>query len=231
MRILDIVVSGIAITLLIPLLLPIILLMRLTGEGEIFYKQERVGKDGQTFKILKFATMLKDSPNIGAGTLTMKDDPRVLPFGKLLRKTKINELPQLYNILRGEMSLVGPRPLVPAGERLYQIAAARKIRSVRPGLTGIGSLVFRDEEAYYSHRNDAKGFYKNYIVPHKQELELWYINKRNLVLNLQIILFTLLVVINQKVNVAPYFKDLPEMEKALVESFIANSGVRNEDVQ
>lgn len=97
-------------------------------------------------------------------------------------------------------------------------------------MTGIGSLVFRDEEAYCSQRNDANDFYKNYIFPHKQELELRYINERNLVLNLKIILFTLLVVINQNVNVAAYFKDLPEMEKALVESFIVNSGVRNEDV-
>ena len=98
-RFFDILLSGFGLLLLAPLFLPLVLILRFTGEGEIFYKQERVGKDGQTFKILKFATMLKDSPNIGAGTLTMKDDPRVLPFGKLLRKTKINELPQIDFVL------------------------------------------------------------------------------------------------------------------------------------
>lgn len=229
MRFLDFVISVVGIILLTPFFLLIILVLRFSGEGEIFFSQDRVGRDGQVFKLLKFATMLKDSPNIGAGTLTMKDDPRVLPFGKFLRKTKINEFPQLYNILCGDMSLVGPRPLIPSGEQLYQSAAAKRIRSVRPGLTGIGSLVFRDEEAYYSHRNDAKDFYKNYIVPHKQELELWYIKERNLLLNLKIILFTFIAVIFQNVNVVGYFKGLPEMKKALVESFNANSGVRNED--
>lgn len=227
MRILDICITLVAITVLAPLLLLVIFALRFTGEGEIFYSQERIGKNGKIFKLWKFATMLKDSPNFGAGTLTMKDDPRILPFGKFLRKAKLNELPQLINILHGDMSLVGPRPLVPAGEQLYQTTAAKKIRSVRPGLTGIGSLVFRDEEAYYSHRSDAKCFYENYIAPHKQELELWYIKERNLVLNLKIIFFTLIVVINRNVNVSRYFKGLPEMEKELVNSFNENVGERN----
>ena len=97
-RFFDIFFSGLALLLLSPLLLPILMTLRLSGEGEVFFLQERVGKGGERFKLFKFATMLKDSPNIGTGTVTMKGDPRVLPVGIFLRKTKINELPQLLNI-------------------------------------------------------------------------------------------------------------------------------------
>ena len=110
-RFFDIFFSGLALLFLLPFLFLVIVALRLTGEGEIFFLQARVGFDGKLFKLYKFATMLKDSPSIGTGTVTTKGDPRVLPFGKLLRKTKINELPQLLNILKGDMSVVGPRPL------------------------------------------------------------------------------------------------------------------------
>src|SRR6056297_507490 len=98
-RFLDILLSGAALLLLAPLLLPVMLALRLTGEGEVFFRQQRVGRGGELFGLLKFATMLKDSPNLGTGTVTLKDDPRVLPFGRFLRRSKINELPQLINIL------------------------------------------------------------------------------------------------------------------------------------
>ena len=110
-RVCDIFFSALALVFLSPLLIPIALLLRFTGEGEVFFVQERVGLNQQTFGLLKFATMLKDSANIGSGTITVRNDPRVLPVGKVLRKTKINELPQLLNILRGDMSVIGPRPL------------------------------------------------------------------------------------------------------------------------
>ena len=97
-RLFDIIFSTLALLVLSPLLIPIIVLLRFSGEGEIFFTQKRVGKDGKFFGLFKFATMLKDSPNIGTGTITMKGDPRILPFGGLLRKSKINELPQLLNI-------------------------------------------------------------------------------------------------------------------------------------
>ena len=92
-RLLDILFSSLALSLLLPLFIPVVLILRLTGEGEVFFSQKRVGKEGNLFNLLKFATMLKDSPSIGSGTVTLKDDPRVLPFGKFLRKTKINEVP------------------------------------------------------------------------------------------------------------------------------------------
>jgi lipopolysaccharide/colanic/teichoic acid biosynthesis glycosyltransferase len=109
-RIFDIVFSSIAILLVLPLFVPIIIILRFTGEGKVFYKQTRVGVDKKPFDLLKFSTMLENSSNMQGGDVTSANDPRVLPVGKILRKTKINELPQFFNILKGDMSLVGPRP-------------------------------------------------------------------------------------------------------------------------
>ena len=120
-RLLDIFFSGIAIVILSPILAPIACVLRVTGEGEVIYKQDRVGKTGTSFGLLKFATMLKDSPSIGSGEITIKNDPRVLPLGKFLRKSKINELPQLWNILIGDISIVGPRQMVPNTYARYPI--------------------------------------------------------------------------------------------------------------
>lgn len=112
MRPLEILLYVLALIIFVPLLLPLIIGLRFSGEGEIFYLQEGAGYKGKRFNMIKFAIMLKNSPNIGAGTLTMENDPRVLPFGRFLRKSKINELPQIINILKGDMSIVGPQPLV-----------------------------------------------------------------------------------------------------------------------
>ena len=108
-RILDVLFSLTAIILLLPLIFPILMILKFTGEGEIFYKQKRVGMSGKEFILFKFATMLKNSPSMGAGDITVHNDSRILPFGAILRKTKINELPQLLNIINGDMSIVGPR--------------------------------------------------------------------------------------------------------------------------
>ena len=112
-RFFDILFSGIAILILSPLFIVVILILRFTGEGEIFFLQDRIGKGGNKFKLFKFVTMIKNSPDMGTGTITIKNDPRILPFGKFLRKTKINELPQLLNIFFGDMCIIGPRPLTP----------------------------------------------------------------------------------------------------------------------
>ena len=109
-RILDLVISFLALFVLFPLLLVVFFILRFTGEGEIFYRQKRIGYKNKEFFILKFATMVKNSPNIGTGSITTKNDPRVLPFGRILRKSKINELPQIFNVIMGKMSIVGPRP-------------------------------------------------------------------------------------------------------------------------
>ena len=109
-RLFDILLAFMSLLILFPFFLIVIIILLLTGEGEVFYLQKRLGYLNKKFKIIKFATMIKDSPNIGTGSLTLRDDPRVLPFGKFLRKSKINELPQIFNVIIGNMSIVGPRP-------------------------------------------------------------------------------------------------------------------------
>ncbi len=118
-RLLDIILSATALCFLMPLLVPVILILLFTGEREVFYLQKRIGYRNRPFYIWKFATMLKNSPNIGTGEITLRNDPRVTPFGKVLRLTKINELPQIINVLKGDMSIVGPRPLMEVSFLLY----------------------------------------------------------------------------------------------------------------
>tara|TARA_B100000989_G_scaffold119543_1_gene88097 strand:- start:10501 stop:11178 length:678 start_codon:yes stop_codon:yes gene_type:complete len=216
-RFFDIFFSLLAIVGLSPIFLVIVLLLRITGEGEVFYKQKRIGRQGKDFYIYKFATMLKNSELLG-GTITLKNDPRVLPIGGMLRKSKLNELPQLINILKGDMSIVGPRPLVPEGELFYSIEASAKIRSIQPGLTGIGSLVLRDEESYYSHRDDAASFYKLVISPYKEKLEVWYIENRSLILYFKIIFFTIIVVVNKNFDMFRFLNLIPRIPQEISSS-------------
>jgi len=174
-RVFDLILSALAIVVLSPLLLPVLVLLRLTGEGEVFYVQQRVGLNGRRFGLLKFATMLKNSPSMGTGTVTLKNDPRILPAGRFLRKTKINELPQLLNILVGDMSVIGPRPQAERCFNAFPPEIQREIVKVRPGLSGIGSIVFRDEENLLHGAQDDVAFYDRVIAPYKGELENWYI--------------------------------------------------------
>ncbi len=215
-RILDIFFSGLALLLLSPLLLPIALLLRLTGEGEIFFQQERVGKDGKPFKLYKFATMLKNSPNIGTGTVTMKNDPRVLPMGKFLRKTKINELPQLLNIFLGEMSLVGPRPQARKNFNAFPRQLQEIIVKVKPGLSGLGPIVFRGEEDILADHAGSVDFYDNVIAPYKGQVEAWYVNHQTLFTYFAVIVVTVWVVLFPKSGVVwSTFKGLPKPPEAL----------------
>lgn len=179
-RFLDILLSGFALLLLSPLLLPIAIALRLTGEGEVFYVQDRVGRVGKPFGLFKFATMLKASPNLGTGTVTVKDDPRVLPLGRFLRSTKINELPQLLNILRGDMSIIGPRPQTRRCFDAFPPASQQQIVQVRPGLSGIGSILFRAEEDLMHASAEPERFYDTVIMPYKGALEEWYVRHRGL---------------------------------------------------
>ena len=215
-RILDILLSGFAIIILSPVLLSVVILLKFSGEGEVFFAQQRVGKNGKLFSLLKFATMLKDSPNIGSGTVTLKDDPRVLPFGRFLRKTKINELPQLMNILIGDMSVVGPRPQTPRCFDVFPIESQNKINKVRPGLSGLGPIVFRDEENILSQNEASIDFYDTVIAPYKGEVESFYVNCHNIVTYFKIILATIWVVLfpNSKI-VWRLFPKLPTPPKSL----------------
>ncbi|MBN9238580.1 MAG: lipid carrier--UDP-N-acetylgalactosaminyltransferase [Micrococcales bacterium 70-64] len=210
-RFFDVLVSGVAVVILTPLLLPVVVALRLTGEGEVFYKQNRIGYKNTTFGIWKFATMLKDSPNLGTGSLTVRGDPRVTPVGRGLRATKINELPQLLNVLSGDMSFVGPRPQVQGDFDGYPPHVREHIYDVRPGVTGIGSIVFRDEERLLSRPGiDPRAFYRDEIAPYKGELEMWYLRRKSLLLDARLMLLTVWVVLRSESDlVYRTFPDLP----------------------
>jgi len=214
-RFCDIALSSICLLILSPLLIPIIIGLKLTGEGYILYKQERVGFKNKRFNILKFATMLKDSPNMAGGIITTKRDPRITPMGGFLRKSKINELPQLMNIWLGDMSFVGPRPVMPISFDAYPEDVQKVIYNAQPGLTGIGSIVFRDEEELISAVKDKGGdtwdFYKNTIYPFKGKLEQWYQINRGFLTDFKIIIVTAWVILKPQSNIVyNWFKELPE---------------------
>jgi len=214
-RFFDILFSLLALIILSPILVPVIIILLLTGEHTVFYKQERVGYKNRIFGIWKFATMLKNSPNIGSKDLTTRNDPRVLPFGRFLRKTKINELPQMINILTGDMSFVGPRPLMKSGFDRYSDDLKNKVYNVRPGLTGIGSIVFRDEELIITQSKlSPEDTYRNVILPYKGALELWYQHHQNFYSDFMLLFLTAWYIIfpNSKL-VYKVFPSLPKRDR------------------
>ena len=216
-RLIDIFVGTIGLVLLAPLFLPIIIALRLTGEGEVFYRQNRVGFRNQTFQIWKFATMLKNSPNLGTGSLTLRNDPRVTLVGKYLRKSKINELPQLLNLLTGDMSLVGPRPQMKVDFEAFPTDVQEVIYNVRPGITGIGSIVFRDEERLLSvPGRDPRLFYMEQIAPYKGAVEIWYQQHVSFWTDLRLVVLTVWVILKPDSNLHfRVFRDLPRLPEVL----------------
>ena len=216
-RFLDILFSGLAIVALSPMLVPLVIILLFTGEGKVFFRQERIGKSMRAFKLLKFATMLENSPNIGTGTITTKNDPRILPVGRFLRKTKINELPQLLNIFLGDMSIIGPRPLTNETFSFYPSQTQSSISLVRPGLSGIGSIIFRNEEEIVQTQVNAKEFYASEIAPYKGELEKWYVSKANIIIYFVLIILTAWVVVFPKSKIVwKIFKSLPKPPNSLI---------------
>ena len=209
-RFLDLILALTALLILLPVFIIVSLILLFTGEREVFYFQKRIGYRNKPFDIWKFATMLKNSPNIGTGEITLRNDPRVTSFGKFLRRTKLNELPQIINVLKGDMSIVGPRPLMEVSFRLYSEEDRRKIYSVRPGITGISSLIFRDEEKLLSEAADPRQMYIS-IYPYKAQLEKWYRSNLSLYTDLMIIFLTAMAVINPEfLSPGKVFKSLPE---------------------
>lgn len=208
-RFFDILFSGLAILLLLPLLAPIAIALRLTGEGEIFFRQERVGLGGKPFGLYKFATMLKNSPNLGTGTVTVKSDPRILPMGHFLRKTKINELPQLLNILLGDMSVIGPRPLTRQTFGAYTEETQQAIIKVRPGLSGMGSIIFRGEEDILADGDGSMSFYSDVIAPYKGAVERWYVTHQTISTYFALIALTAWVVLVPGSSLVWRYRDLP----------------------
>lgn len=215
-RCFDIVFSGLFLLILLPLFVIIIIILKFTGEGEIFFLQNRIGRNKKEFKLFKFVTMLKNSPNIGTGTVTIKDDKRVLPVGSFLRKSKINELPQLLNIFFGDMSFIGPRPLTIQNFTSYSDDVQIIIGRVRPGLSGIGSIIFRNEEEIMYGSSATVDFYNEIIAPYKGMLEVWYVKNRSISLYFIFILITILVVIRPNSRLVwQFFKELPQPPKCL----------------
>ena len=198
----DILTSGIAILILSPLLIPIIIGLKLTGEGYVFYKQERVGYENKPFLIWKFATMLKDSSKMPGGIMTTKKDPRITPMGGFLRKSKINELPQLFNIFFGHMSVIGPRPLTNQTFDAYSLDAQKNISLVKPGLSGIGSIIFRGEEDIMHGKSASIDFYTSVIAPYKGSLEEWFVANKNIYLYFMCIFITIWTVLFPKTGIA-----------------------------
>jgi len=216
-RLFDIVFSLIAMIVLFPFMIPIIIGLKLTGEHYIFYLQPRVGKGGVSFNVFKFATMLKNSPNLPGGFITQAKDPRVLPMGNFLRKTKINELPQLLNIFIGQMSIVGPRPIVVQHLALYPEKTREAILTMTPGLTGIASLIFRDEEGVLDRiGGDRKYVHDTIIAPFKGELELWWSNHRTIGNYFKLIFLTAWALFSPRTSLwKKWFRDLPEPPEEL----------------
>jgi len=211
-RLFDFFLALSALTILSPILVPVVFGLLLTGEHYVFYFQKRIGYKNKPFDIWKFATMLKESPCLEGGLLTTRKDPRLMPMGGFLRKTKINELPQIINILKGDMSIIGPRPLVDLTFNPYPEHVKAAIYNVKPGLTGIGSIVFRDEERLLSETSlPPQEFYDKHISPHKGELELWYQKHLSFYTDFMLIFLTAWVIIAPKSDlVYTVFKDLPE---------------------
>jgi len=226
-RILDIVFSVTALIVLSPLLLLVAVVLRVTGEGCVLYRQERVGRGGRIFRLYKFATMLKDSPNLSGGLLTRKDDPRILPVGRILRATKINELPQLLNVLLGDMTLIGPRPQARAHFELFPAHVKREIIKVRPGLSGVGSIIFRSEDAVMARcAKDQDRCYEEDIAPYKGELELWYVRRQSFALDLLLMLLTIWVVVfPASRRYARFLRNLPRPSSPILSTHLALSVV------
>jgi lipopolysaccharide/colanic/teichoic acid biosynthesis glycosyltransferase len=216
-RIFDVLLSSISLILLIPVVVPVSCLLLLTGEHEVFYFQNRLGHKNRRFKLLKLATMKRNSQAWGSGTLTVNNDPRVTPVGRILRKTKINELPQLIHILKGTMSFVGPRPQPESEFMKFPEDIQRRMYDVKPGLTGIGSIIFRDEEKLLSNSGlDPHFFYRAIIAPFKGELELWYQDNLSFMTDMKLIFCTVVVLFFPHSNFHNrIFKGLPPKPAAL----------------
>ena len=214
-RFFDIFFSLIGLFVLSPFFLIIMIVLKLTAEGEVFYLQERIGFNNEKIKIFKFATMLKNSLNIGSGSITLKNDYRVTKFGKILRKSKINELPQLINVLLGDISFVGPRPLVKKTFEAYSKRIQKEIVKVKPGVTGIGSIFFRDEESIISNNSpdNPHEFYKTKIAPFKGKLEMWYIENKSFNIDLKLLVCTIWVIFFSKSQFyLHWFNNLPKKD-------------------
>lgn len=192
-RAFDILCSFLGLTVLSPVLLVVSVLVAVTSPGGVFFRQERIGKDGRPFRIFKFRSMRKDNAGL---KITTGNDSRITPVGRFLRKSKIDELPQLINVLVGDMSFVGPRPEVADYVNLYT-PYQRQVLLVRPGITGLASIRFRNENDLLTASDDPNRTYVEQIMPRKIDLDLEYIPHASVFYDLKLIFQTFAVVIKE----------------------------------
>ena len=188
-RCFDLFFSVLGVLILLPLIIVVSILIKLTSKGAVLFKQVRVTKDGKLFKIYKFRTMRENSE--GNKQITVGNDSRITSIGHILRKTKLDELPQLFNVIKGEMSLVGPRPEVPRYVELYT-EEQRKILSVPAGITDYASIYFSNESELLGKAEDPEKYYIEKIMPHKIDLNMKYINNMGILTDIKIIMLTIL---------------------------------------
>jgi lipopolysaccharide/colanic/teichoic acid biosynthesis glycosyltransferase len=194
-RLLDAMGAACALILLAPLLAVLAALVKITSRGPVFFRQERVGKGGKSFSVLKFRSMVP--PALGQSPLiTASGDPRVTRCGRFLRRHKLDELPQLWNVLKGEMSLVGPRPELPNYVATYS-EFERSVLSVRPGITDPASIAYRHEEDVLGSAADPEAFYRHSVLPHKLSMNLEYIGRISLMLDLRLVFRTLRTILGR----------------------------------
>lgn len=192
-RAFDILYSFLGLTVLSPVLLVVSVLVAVTSPGGVFFRQERIGKDGKPFRIFKFRSMRKDNAGL---KITTGNDSRITPVGRFLRKSKIDELPQLINVLVGDMSFVGPRPEVADYVNLYT-PYQRQVLLVRPGITGLASIRFRNENDLLTASDDPNRTYVEQIMPRKIDLDLEYIPHASVFYDIKLIFQTFAVVIKE----------------------------------
>ena len=188
-RILNATIAGVAVIALAAPLLVVALLIKLTSPGPVFFRQHRVGKFGRQFEILKFRTMTADSSH--QSEITIGRDARITPIGSFLRKTKIDELPQLINVLKGDMNLVGPRPELPEFVRKYSAAAREVVLSVEPGLTDFASIRYRDESQLLEGVDNPLEYYERILIPRKLRYSRFYIRRAGIRLDIYVIWLTI----------------------------------------
>lgn len=210
-RVFDILVAAIGLAVLSPLFAVVAILIRLDSRGPVFFRQERIGKGMRPFFIFKFRTMGTDAARRG-GQITFGEDPRITRVGRLLRSTKVDELPQLINVLKGEMSLVGPRPEVPRYVELFR-EEYRQILAIRPGITDLASLRYRDESTILGQSSNPEEEYITRVLPDKLKLSREYLQKSSLLFDLTLIFKTLLKLLPCRGNVPETYNASPEIAK------------------
>lgn len=224
-RLTDIIIAALVMIIISPFMIPIIIVLKFTAEGLAFYSQKRVGYKNQMFKIWKLVTMLRGSSKIGTGSLTLKNDPRVTPIGKYLRMTKVNELPQVFNVLIGDMSIVGPRPQMEIDFKAYPEEIQKTIYNVKPGITGIGSIIFRDEQKIITESEfPARECYEKVIAPYKGAVEIWYQRNAGVFVDLMIILITAWVILFPGSRIYyKIFNTLPQPDEMLAKYLLSRA--------